>query len=111
MALFRCGAGAEKFKPFAYGKTSGNQFLVSGVQATCKGAQYDGPGVVLNGIASAITISVTPSTSSVTEVRLINGTITATHVQGSQLGNVTNPEQILAYTANDDNQITITATF
>ena len=111
MALFRCGADAEKFKPFAYGVGSGNQFLVSGVQASCKGVQYDGPGVVLNGMATAINISVTPSTSSVTEVRLVNGVISARHVQGSQLGNVTNPEEILAYTANDDNQITITATF
>ena len=109
MALFRCGGGADEFKPFAFIGTSNAKYLTSGTAETVTGTANNGPSFVYNKKASAISVTINTSGATASVIRDVNGSIQGETISAS--GVISNPEQVLAITSGYSVSLTATATF
>lgn len=110
MALFRCGAGAEQFKPFTFiGGYTSFRYMTSGVSETQVGSSQNGPNFILNKKASAITVTINTPGATFAVIREASGAITGETLSAS--GSITNPDQVIAITSGQSVSLSVNATF
>lgn len=109
MALIRCGAGAEEFKPFAFIGTNNARYLTSGTAETVAGTSNNGPSFVFNKKASAISVTIDTPGATFSVIRDNNGSIQGETLSAS--GALSNADKVLAVTSGHSVTLTVTSTF